>query len=174
MGFDTELSTSPPTNYSLLHTVTTSFHCYFANTFTYPPQRNIAANPLAVPPPLRPRLILSHLPYITPLTGIRGAEAEPRFVFYADTHKSNDCVLVGVLGDEGRDPGLSDDAVVESDEVGVVVDDGGGDADEMSARQLVQPVRDEDVTHAHLAGARCTFREKMEHRQAGGRVYCRM
>lgn len=55
-----------------------------------------------------------------------------------------------MLGDEGRDLGLSDYAVVEGEKVGVGVDDSGGDAVEMSDYQFVDSVGDQDVRHAHL------------------------
>ena len=70
-----------------------------------------------------------------------------------------------MLGDESRYPGLFDDAIVESDEVGVGVDDGGGDADEVSVPQLIQPVCDQDVSHAHLTV--CAFGERSRSRRRG-------
>lgn len=63
--------------------------------------------------------------------------------------KGNPCVLVVMLGDEGRDLGLSDNAVVESDEVGVGVRDDGGDTLQNAVFQVLHPVRDRDVSYGH-------------------------
>lgn len=76
------------------------------------------------------------------------------------------CVLLGVLGDERRDLRLSDDAVVKSDDLGVGVDNGSGDAVERAVFEILHLVGESKVSHGHLLV--CAFGLRIEQRGQGG------
>lgn len=60
-----------------------------------------------------------------------------------------------MFGDELGYLGLFDDAVVESAEMVVAVGDRGGDADEGAAFEILDPVCELHVSHAHPAICMC-------------------
>lgn len=69
---------------------------------------------------------------------------------HTETLTTAGCVLLGVLGDERRDLRFSNNAVVQSGEVGVGVDDRGWDAVQNAVLQYLHQVGEHDVSHAHL------------------------